>query len=688
MCLLSRLGVCITAAVLWSTATPVQAGGIPAKTLKQLKAATVYIKVQFGGAGKPVPVTGSGFVLHVEGDTGYIATNHHVVSPLADEILIGKPKVVFHSGTPNEKLVEGQIVASDPIRDLAVLKITGFKDMPRPIPMDTGIEAIETMPVYAMGFPFGEGLALGASNPGITITKGTISALRYDDKGQIKLLQIDAEINPGNSGGPLVDEKGNLLGVLVSKVIKARTVGFTVPVAPLAEMLQGRTAAVAFDTNRVVDDTAEVRVDVGLIDPMGKLKDLALQYRPVTDADVKQLRSSGKETPVLSDTSTAWLKINNGKGQGRITVKGTGQNKLRIAYQTSVVNAAGKTFLSPIGIAAIDFTQVLYSDRLSRQDPIHEGRPHKLYTHAMKAGKHFVVDMRGNPKDMDPKVIVRDSSGKTLAEDDGSGGLFDALLVFTPPADGDYQILATVNKGEGPFTLRIREETGQVLGFQGWNRPGVLSRSDPMDRVRLAPAQTFNLLLKKGKHYVIDMKSVDFDPYLRLESLSNVNLKNEDIGGGGRSTLFYSPLQDSIFRVIATSYDNKAGRFNIQAREVKGPPRYDIGPAGLKLTGKLTLLDPLDVINGRTSAFRCKVFELQLKAGQRYQFDMVSSQFDPFLRIENMQGRQLAFDDDSGGNLNARMFFTPPADGSYRLIATQFTTQVGAFDLSVKALPQ
>src|SRR5438094_915295 len=90
----------------------VQAGGIPAKTLKELKTASVFIKVQSvpaGGFAKPIPLTGSGFVVHVEEGAAYIATNYHVISPLPGEMLRGKPSIIFHSGTPNEKAVSAEI---------------------------------------------------------------------------------------------------------------------------------------------------------------------------------------------------------------------------------------------------------------------------------------------------------------------------------------------------------------------------------------------------------------------------------------------------------------------------------------------------------------------------------------------------------------------------------------------------
>lgn len=665
------------------------AGGIPPKTLKELKAASVYIKVEFtaaDGKGKTVPVTGSGFLVHVADGAGFIATNNHVVMPLAGEVQAGNPKVVFHSGTPNERIVDAHIVARDAVRDLAVLKVATFKDMPRAIPMDPSIEVGETMPVYAIGFPFGKDLALGRSNPAITITRGTISSLRYDNRGDVKLVQIDAEINPGNSGGPVVDDKGRLLGVAVSKHVQARTVGFAIPLKPLAEMMQGKVATVVFDTLWVVKGQAEVGVEAGLTDPLGKLKDAALYYRVAGDVKKLPRPDNDGKVPLLKDANQLWLKMSPGRGQGRFTLKSGGADKVTIAYQASYVTAAGATVVSPLSLAVIDFTQVVYSDRLTRNDALDaKANPRKVYAHPMKAGRHYVVDMRGDPKDLDPRLIVQDAAGQPLAEDDGSGGLFDALLIFSPPKDGDYQIVTTATKGMGPFTLRIREDSGQALGPKGLTLSGALASDDFADGAG-TPQQAFNLHFRKGKSYVIDVKSREFDPFLRLENMAKVVLKNEDIGGGGHSTLFFSPFQDGIYRLTTTAYDSKLGRFDLTVRETAGPKQHDIGQ-GLKLPGNLNAFDPLDIVNGKQSALRCKIFAVSMKAGRKYQIDMTSMQFDPFLRIEDERGRQLAADDDSGGNLNARLTFTPPTDGVYRIIATQFDTRFGAFDLFVRPVP-
>ena len=106
----------------------------------------------------------------------------------------------------------------DPELDLAVLKVSGVKEMPEPIDYSHEPKLTETMPVYTFGFPFGEVLATGKAGPAITVGKGSISSLRLDDKGNLALVQIDGALNPGNSGGPVVDTQGHLVGVAAATI--------------------------------------------------------------------------------------------------------------------------------------------------------------------------------------------------------------------------------------------------------------------------------------------------------------------------------------------------------------------------------------------------------------------------------------------------------------------------------------
>jgi hypothetical protein len=105
----------------------------------------------------------------------------------------------------------------------------------------------------------------------------------------------------------------------------------------------------------------------------------------------------------------------------------------------------------------------------------------------------------------------------------------------------------------------------------------------------------------------------------------------------------------------------------------------------LKVEGKLSPDDPKDkVLTQRPH----KVHEMKMKAGRTYQIDLVSTAFDSFLRLEDSTGKQLAQDDDSGGDLNARIVFKAPKDDTYRIIVLTFNGQTGPYTLTVAAPSQ
>lgn len=119
----------------------------------------------------------------------------------------------------------------------------------------------------------------------------------------------------------------------------------------------------------------------------------------------------------------------------------------------------------------------------------------------------------------------------------------------------------------------------------------------------------------------------------------------------------------------------------------QGPPT----PATGKLTlnnGQATQQDNLAANDPRDRsrpASVCKVFTIDMVAGKTYQIDMIrgNDAFDPYLRLEDPAGTQVAFDDDGGNDRNARLRFTCPADGEYRIVATTFLGGMGNFTLQV-----
>jgi S1-C subfamily serine protease len=156
---------------------------------------------------------GSGFVIDSE---GHILTNFHVVE--------GARQVEVT--TSDKKKYKAQIVGTDPIHDLAVIQIPN-KAVPQAEIGDSK-SLVVGQKVYAIGNPF------GLSG---TMTRGIISSIRSlkGERGFIdEAIQTDAAINPGNSGGPLLNARGQVIGIntmiLTGGVEQSAGIGFAIPI--------------------------------------------------------------------------------------------------------------------------------------------------------------------------------------------------------------------------------------------------------------------------------------------------------------------------------------------------------------------------------------------------------------------------------------------------------------------------
>jgi serine protease Do len=158
------------------------------------------------------PQQGAGSGVIVRSD-GYILTNNHVVQG-AQTI-----KVTLLSG----KVLTGKIVGTDPIADLAVIKVASPESLPAAQLGSSGdLQVGQT--AIAIGNPFG----LGS-----TVTTGVISALNRNIQLPNliveNLIQTSALINPGNSGGALVDTSGRVVGINTAIIPNAQGIGFAIP---------------------------------------------------------------------------------------------------------------------------------------------------------------------------------------------------------------------------------------------------------------------------------------------------------------------------------------------------------------------------------------------------------------------------------------------------------------------------
>ncbi|HUA16070.1 MAG TPA: Do family serine endopeptidase [Verrucomicrobiae bacterium] len=156
---------------------------------------------------------GSGVVISPD---GYIVTNNHVVDGAVD----------IRVTTSNRRVLKAKLVGTDPLTDLAVIKVDASNLASVPWGDSKDVRPGET--VLAFGNPYGFRF---------TVTRGIVSAVNRpnpdgDPRKPGEFIQTDAAINPGNSGGPLVDARGEVIGIntfLISPSGTFSGMGFAIP---------------------------------------------------------------------------------------------------------------------------------------------------------------------------------------------------------------------------------------------------------------------------------------------------------------------------------------------------------------------------------------------------------------------------------------------------------------------------
>ena len=210
-------------------------------------------------SGRPQPEeqprgVGSGFILSVD---GYIMTNAHVVEG-ADEVLVT---------LPDKREFKARIVGADKRTDVAVVKIEA-----------SGLPAVKIGDVsrlkvgewvMAIGSPF------GLEN---TVTAGIVSAKQRDTGDYLPLIQTDVAINPGNSGGPLINLRGEVVGInsqIYSRSGGYMGIAFAIPIDEAMRVSEQLRSSGRVTRGRIgvqIDQvTKEVAEAIGLGKPQGAL---------------------------------------------------------------------------------------------------------------------------------------------------------------------------------------------------------------------------------------------------------------------------------------------------------------------------------------------------------------------------------------------------------------------------------
>ncbi len=303
-----------------------------------------------GNSNRPAPKQrglGSGFIID---KNGYIVTNNHVVDG-ADEITVT---------LSNKKEFKAKLIGSDSKTDLALVKIDASSTL---VPLKLGdSDALSVGEwVVAIGSPFGLEQTVTA---GIVSAKGrVIGSGPYDD-----FIQTDTSINPGNSGGPLINMKGEVIGINTAIIAQGQGIGFAIPITMakgIVNQLQNKGEVTrAWLGISIQDLTEELRKYYGLKDEKGVLVTEVFKDSPaemggikaediITSIQGKKVESShelvkvvanlpvGKEIPLglirkgtEKTVSVTMVKRDDSDGQTRPTVERYEELGLKVSELT------------------------------------------------------------------------------------------------------------------------------------------------------------------------------------------------------------------------------------------------------------------------------------------------------------------------------------------------------------------
>ena len=331
--LLAMSGLCLTASVvlagpakappaqLWTEKQPAETGlsldtpvtmGAFAKLSKVISPTVINITTVrvttngWTGPGEtanaqPTSASGTGFFIHPD---GYALTNYHVVE--------GARQITVR--TAGDRTYQATIVGTDPHTDLALIKVTAPDPFPVvPLGDSDALEIGEW--VVAVGNPYGLGHTVTA---GIVSAKGR-STIMPGQTRYSNYIQTDASINPGNSGGPLVNIRGQVVGINSAVLGKAQGIGFAIP-ANMAKKLIPQLVSGHIDRSwlgiSVREVTPQVARTLGLQRAAGAYIERLVSGSPAAKAGLMPgdviVRFNGHE--VRRSTDLPWLAASAGVG--------------------------------------------------------------------------------------------------------------------------------------------------------------------------------------------------------------------------------------------------------------------------------------------------------------------------------------------------------------------------------------
>ncbi len=318
----------------------------------------------------------------------------------------------------------------------------------------------------------------------------------------------------------------------------------------------------------------------------------------------------------------------------------------------------------------------------------------------VQQGQRYVITLDAAPGEgenaIDPMLGLYDAQGNELASNDDAGGTLNSRLAYVAAADGHVFVEARTFADQGAGAYTLRAEASAVPADDAGN--------DAATRARVRAGRPVNGMIefegdsdwyrldaRAGNTYRITLTSAEgddglADPLLQVFDAEGNQLAYNDDDDGLNSGLDFVPTRNGPVYVVAGAFgDYSSGAYTLNVAASRLPA--DPAAAGTNTRARVAIGHPatgaIDYVGDRDW------HRIRLAEGQTYRFSLTSSGdeplSDPYLRLYNQRGEELAVDDDGAGELNSLLEFTAPTSGVYFVEASGFAdASTGGYTLTAR----
>lgn len=309
---------------------------------------------------------------------------------------------------------------------------------------------------------------------------------------------------------------------------------------------------------------------------------------------------------------------------------------------------------------------------------------------ALTAGTTYQFQLNGTTLS-DAYLRLLNPAGTTqiTANDDGGGGT-NARITYTATASGTYYLSAqgySANTGTYSLTATSVANTDNIDGATTTSSSVIIDGVASTSSIDVAGDQDwFSVVLTAGTNYQFALAGVGLvDPNLRLLNSAGTLITADDDGGAGLNSLIsYAPTASGTYYLSAQAFNNLTGTYSLTA--TSSLPAADSILATTGTTSVVTVGGGAvsDTIN---TAGDQDWWRVSLTAGTNYQFSLDGvGMNDPYLRLLDSSGVQVATNDDGGAGLNALISYTATNTGSYYLSAQGYANSIGTYSLTAVSI--